>query len=59
MYMTYHMLYPTVNEETEIIIACLLFATSARTQMNMTNVTKQRRTTDCGIYAICLMQLKH
>jgi len=51
----YDSLYPSVNEETETIIARLLFSASANIQINMMNVSKQQGTTDCGIYAIATL----
>ena len=51
----YDSLYPTVKEETEIIIARLLFAKLASIQIYMMNVAKQRGTTDCRLYGIATL----
>jgi len=48
-------LYSSVNEDTETIIVRLLFSTSTTIEINMMNVTKQRGTTDCGLYAIAML----
>ena len=50
-------LYPTVNDETETIIAQLVFSTSANITINMMNIAKQQGTTDCGLYAVCNFDL--
>ena len=51
----YDSLYPSTNDNTETIIARLLFTGSANIKINMMNVAKQKGSTDCGLYAIAIL----
>ena len=51
----YDSLYPSINDNTETIIARLLFTKSANIKINMMDVAKQKGSTDCGLYAVAIL----
>ena len=46
---------PSVDDNTETIIASLLFTRSANIKINMMNVARQKGSTDCGLYAVAIL----
>ena len=51
----YDSLYPSINDNTETIIACFLHTKAPNIKINMMNVAKQKGSTDCGLHAIAIL----
>ena len=51
----YDSLYPSINDNTETIIACFLHTKALNIKINIMNVAKQKGSTDCELYAIAIL----